>query len=319
MRLSDLVPEVKLSWRAWLPVLGWIVAAVVATQWLLHSTLMDIDMLMYHVIAGLIQAALILVPAGLYLAWRQTAEREHLALEELRKSEQLREDLIAMLVHDLKNPAISSAMAIDLLLEDAEDRKWLPRSDRDLMLDARRNLGRLERMIGDMLAVSAARAGQMQLNRKTTNLCDLMSEIVQDNSQRAASEDIALSLDDECESVTMDIDRELIRRVVENLLVNAITHTPPEGRVELSVVGGSSQVVVSVSDTGEGIEEGLGDRLFEPYSRGSTSHKREHSSVGLGLAFCKAAVEAHGGRIWAESTGGGSRFSFSLPMAPTAT
>lgn len=311
--MLKLLSKVASRWRVWLPVIGWVVAAVVATQWLLHRTLMDADMPTYHVIAGLIQAILILVPAGLYVVWRHAARRERAALEELRKSEQLREDLTAMLVHDLKNPVITSAMALDCLLEETEGRECLPAAARDMMVRARRNLRRLEDMIGDMLSISAAQAGGLRLDMEPTDLCALIVETVQDNRHRAERDGICLSIGDRCEAAPIEIDREHIQRVIENLLSNALAHTSSGGSIELTVGEGEGGLVVSVSDTGDGIDEELSDELFGRYAQDRSSRGPGRTSVGLGLAYCKIAVEAHGGRIWAENTDHGSRFSFSLP------
>ncbi|MGC9318448.1 MAG: sensor histidine kinase [Armatimonadota bacterium] len=299
----------------WLPVVGWVAVAVVATQALLHSAFMDIPMPAYHVASGLIQAILILVPAALYVVWRHAAERERAALAELRESEQLRDELTAMLVHDLKNPVITAAMALDVLLEETEGRECLPPPEREMMVSARRNLRRLEGMIGDVLSINAAQAGRMQLSTEPTDLCHLVSEAVEDSSRRATREGIELSVGDRCKAPSIEIDREHIRRVVENLIANAIDHTSSGGRIEVSVSRGEDGTVVSVTDTGDGIDEELSHELFEAYAHSGPSRRQSRSSVGLGLAYCKLAVEAHGGHIWAENVDhGGSRFSFALPV-----
>lgn len=304
------------DWRVWLPVVGWVVAAVVLSQALLHNLFMDLNMFVYHVVAGLIQAVLLLVPAALYVLWRDSARRERESREELGQTERMRDDLVAMLVHDLKTPVVTAAMALDLLLEEAGERKCLPADEWEMVRNARRNLGRLEGMVGDILAVSVARQGRINLRVAPSDPCELVAEQVEGLRLQAVARGIELTMARDCDVPALQLDRTQIRRVLDNLLTNAITYTPAGGRVAVSVHRQDGEVVVSVADTGGGMD-GLGPELFEPYTQGSSRRSGDRASVGLGLAFCKLAVEAHGGRIWAESTGEGSRFSFALPAPPS--
>ena len=304
------------EWRTWLPVVGWVIVAVVLTQALLHSLFMDLPMSTYHVLAGVIQGVLIFVPSALFVLWRRTARRTRIINEDLRRSEQLREDLTAMLVHDLKNPVITAALALDLMLDDTADEECLPDSDRAIMIGARRSLQRLEGMIGDVLAINAADNGGIPLSLQHTDLTSLIAEVAEDVIARATAEEIEIILDDLPELPEADVDREHVRRVVENLISNALAHTGRGGRIDLSACARDDEIIVSVTDTGDGIAPELSDELFERYAQADRdrSSRLGRSSVGLGLAYCKIAVEAHGGRIWAENTESGSRFSFSLPI-----
>lgn len=173
-------------------------------------------------------------------------------------------------------------------------------------------------MIGDVLAVSAAQAGRMTLNVEPADLCELVAEVVANVAPQAATQGIALVFEDECAHAGTDLDREHIHRVLENLIANALAHTSSGGAVDVAVAAHADEVVVSVTDTGDGIDEQFSHELFERYAQGGGARGRGRSSVGLGLAYCKLAVEAHGGRIWAENVeGGGSRFSFALPCDGT--
>ena len=302
------------TWRVWLPVLVWVVIAVGLTQTLVHLLFMDLNMVTYHIYSGIIQALLILVPASLYVLWRDTARRERAALAELQRSEQLRKDLTAMLVHDLKNPVISAAMGLELVLE-SENRDDMPALQEEMLVRARATLRRLEEMVGDIFALSLVQAGELPLQIESIDLCDLIAEVVADTTAQANQRGIELSAPDLCEVPDVEADYRHVRRVLENLVANAIAHTPRGGRVEVSVSEGEQELVASVTDTGEGIDEDLGEELFDLYTQGPRSAPKGRASAGLGLAFCKLAVEAHGGRIYAESApGGGSRFSFTLPL-----
>ena len=315
MKRSSRFTATAADWRVWLPVVGWVIVAVVLTQALLHSLFMDLPMARYHVLAGVFQAVLILVPSGLYVLWRRTAHNERVANEELRRSEQFREDLAAMLVHDLKNPVISAALALDLLLTEDSESPCLSGDDREMMVSARRNLRRLDDMIGDILTINAGDRGAIMLDRQPTELCSIIEGVVSDLTARAAAGGVALTAADDCPESVVDIDPAYIRRVLENLVANATAHTPSGGAIGISVDRGDDEVVVSVTDTGEGIDEESSDELFDRYVQRGPGARTTRTSVGLGLAYCRIAVEAHGGRIWAENTDDGSRFSFTLPLS----
>lgn len=300
------------NWKTWLPVIGWVALAVLLSQALLHHFFMNASMLAYHIAAGVFQGILIIVPAGLYVLWRHTTERERKALEDLREAEELREDLTAMLVHDLKNPVISSTMALNLVLKRADHS--LDPTEREMLHRAGRSLERVENMIGDVLSIATAQAGRMELETESADICDIALDAVEENAERADSQAIKLAVG-ECNSAVATVDRKHIRRVLDNLIANAIAHTPSEGRIDISVQASSDEILVSVTDTGDGIDQDTAERLFDRYVRAGSDEGRERTSVGLGLAYCKLAVEEHGGRIRAENVeGAGTRFSFTLPL-----
>jgi signal transduction histidine kinase len=109
---------------------------------------------------------------------------------------------------------------------------------------------------------------------------------------------------------------EKIDRVLQNLLANAVRHTPPEGSIVVGAERVNSSVVVAVEDTGEGIPPGAARTMFDRFWRGDPSRDRNREGAGLGLAIAKGLVERHGGAIWAEERdGGGARIAFTLPVA----
>jgi signal transduction histidine kinase len=110
----------------------------------------------------------------------------------------------------------------------------------------------------------------------------------------------------------LPLDVELVRRVVINLLDNAVKYTPPAGTITLSAATAPQQVIISVRDTGPGVSADDQHRIFDKFTR--VQRQASPKGLGLGLAFCKLAVEAHGGRIWVDSDPeGGATFSFTLP------
>jgi signal transduction histidine kinase len=114
----------------------------------------------------------------------------------------------------------------------------------------------------------------------------------------------------------LNLDSDRIEQVLHNLLSNAERYTPEGGRITLAVEDRPSEIIVSVADTGKGISPEELPRIFERFYRGEQSRSRRHGGAGLGLAIAKQLVEAHGGRIWAESPPGkGTKVSFALPKA----
>lgn len=305
------------DWRTWLPILAWLVAGIAGAQAMLHDLFMGLPMFWYHLGSGALQAVLVLVPASLYVVWRQTAQRERAALEELRETERMREDLVAMLVHDLKNPAISAGMALDMLLDEPDTPKLLAEHDLAMIVSARRNLRRLEGMVGDALQVAAAQERPLTLKLAPGDLCEVAAQALADASPQAEQGRVTVGMHQACALPDLVFDADKVRRVLDNLIGNAITHTPASGRVQVEIARAEAEVRVTVADSGEGISEEMRERIFEKYAQAEGA-RRQVGSVGLGLAFCRLAVEAHGGRIWVErSELGGSAFNFTLPIRQT--
>lgn len=237
-----------------------------------------------------------------------------LAAHEKRIEElsELKDDLTHMIVHDLKNPLTPAMSSLSLVLDTKGDE--LSAQSRDLIEMARRNQERLLKMIQTILDISRLEQAEAHLNRELVVPADFFKGIFDElhddyperNLQYHAAEDLPM----------ISLDKELIERVVENLLKNAHKHTAPqEGSIELRLSRSpSGNLIVSVTDNGEGIPENQTGNLFRKFSRVETAAHKAKADTGLGLAFCKLAVEAHGGRIWVESEQGkGSTFTFELP------
>lgn len=302
------------DWRTWVPIIVWLAAGIAAAQVLLHDLFTGLPVFWYRLASGALQAVLVLVPASLYVVWRHAAERERRALEELQATQQMREDLIAMLVHDLKSPAISAGMALDMLLEESRTVELLDRDDLEMVIAARRNLRRLERMVADALEVAAAQERPLKLKLAPGDLCAAAAEVVEDSRPQADRNGLTLELKVDRALPRFAFDADKIRRVLDNLVSNAIAHTPAGGRVRVEVARNGAEAQVTVADSGEGISEELREWVFEKYAQGDPA-RHQVGSVGLGLAFCRLAVEAHGGRIRVEpSEWGGSAFTFTLPI-----
>lgn len=241
---------------------------------------------------------------------REIAERQA-AESALRKSEELRGDLVQMIVHDLRSPVASLLLSLQLVRRDLL--KQLGGQQRGDLDNAIENTRRLERMINSLLDVYRLESGQMPLAMERCDLCRPIEEAFTSLSGLTAGRDVAFIRADAAMNAVCD--PKAVRRIVENLISNALRLTPQSGRVKVTVERNNGQARVSVSDTGPGIPELHRTVIFEKYGQLETAKEGFKHTSGLGLSFCKLAVEAQGGTIGLESTlGEGSTFWFTLPM-----
>jgi len=226
--------------------------------------------------------------------------------------ERMRDDLMHMIVHDLRNPlgnVISSLQMIQTALLEGD--KTLPMLD--VLQVAMRSSQKLHRLIDSLLSLRQLEEGKADLNRRrlpprvlTREALDLVRPMVERKQQELII-DIPPDLPPVC------ADREMASRILTNLLDNAAKFTPSGGRIELAITEKDGSLLFTVSDTGPGIPSESQEHIFERFTRLESAKGTQ--GTGLGLPFCKLAVEAHGGRIWVESTPGeGSEFKFSLPL-----
>jgi signal transduction histidine kinase len=240
---------------------------------------------------------------------RARLERSYARLQEL---EGLRDSLVHMVVHDMKSPLAAIASSLDFLKQDLAGR-----IDGDSLGDlARASLAaqRLLQMANDLLDVSRLEAGQMPLERGECDLRDVVGAAIESVRAMAPDREVTLVAPD---PVRGTWDAQVIGRVVENLTSNGLKHTPAGRALALSVSERDGGARVEVRDEGPGIPAEHRERLFEKFGTLMARRDRKYHSTGLGLAFCKLAVEAHGGEIGVVSAeGAGSTFWFVVPCAP---
>ncbi|WP_221089627.1 ATP-binding protein [Deinococcus aquaedulcis] len=233
-------------------------------------------------------------------------------LDTWEHEERVRDQLVHMLVHDLKNP-IAAVMG---LLEIVQEDPRVPEDNRDLLKVARDETQHLLHLAVNMLDVRKIQAGKMNLRRELM-FTPMFREVVELACGDVGSglRDRHLRVDVEQDLSPASADPEILRRVLANLISNALKHTMTGGLITVAVRGLGDSVQVTVRDDGEGIPEDDIPNLFAAFEQSRlTLHGR--FDTGMGLAFCKLAVEEHGGKIWVESVRGqGATFFFTLPLA----
>lgn len=217
-----------------------------------------------------------------------------------------REQMIAFLVHDLKNPVHAIKLNSELV---TRDRGAAPRT-LAAACNIRADSESLLRMIMNLLDLSKADEDQLVPTPQPIDVAALAAEIAGAMSARARTAEVEIVAD--VAPHTVHGDPELIRRVLENLVDNAIRHAPAGTHVRITSALRDASVELRVADAGPGVPPALRDRVFDRFVQGDTASR---AGRGLGLAFCKLAVEAHGGAIWIEDADPGAVFCVRLTAA----
>jgi signal transduction histidine kinase len=225
--------------------------------------------------------------------------------DRLKELDLLKDNLTNMIVHDMRSPLSSVVFALDFIKLD------LPSNIAFFLKAARDNASLLIEMVNQLLDISRLEANQMPLNKTECELVPLCQRAIDSVSSLAGERRFSLL---SAESVPAICDAELIRRVVSNLIGNAVKFTSTTGEISVSVMRDSSRVRVAVTDNGPGVPAEYHQKIFEKF--GQVKGENKKLGTGLGLTFCKLAVEAHGGTIGVKSQPGeGSTFWFELPDA----
>jgi PAS domain S-box-containing protein len=226
-----------------------------------------------------------------------------------KAAENLRESLVRMMVHDLRQPLSIILGAVDLLRDPGgtDDKRWVIGA-------IERAVSGLLELVNSILECEQLKSGQLPIECTRFAVGALIDHVVQGQAPLATQKRQALTAECQDGLPPAYADRRLIGRALQNLIGNAIKFTPEDGTIRVRAVADGGRIVVSVQDTGPGIPDELRARLFREFAPGS--HRNRGS--GLGLAFCRLAVEANGGGLWVESEPGrGATFSFSLPVVAT--
>ncbi len=254
-----------------------------------------------------------------HIAEVQARVRTHLALRsanvelarsysKLQQLEQLREDLVHMVIHDMRSPLTVLGGHLGFLKDECEKLGPDAASDLEAALHSAQVIAR---MANDLLDVSRLEEGKLPLRLADADLGELAEAVRA--SLRTFERGRTIELDVASRTV-IACDAGIVHRVLENLVNNAIKHTPRGGPIRISVLDRGDRARVTVSDRGPGVPVEAREKIFEKFGVAEARRDAGYHSAGLGLAFCKLAVEAHGGTIGVESAEPtGSTFWFELP------
>jgi len=247
----------------------------------------------------------VLAIAGAALA---AALAARLAMEERsrREIDEARRQLVAAASHDLRTPLAS----LRLLVESIDDGVVTGETRDRYLSEIRTHVGVLSDLIDDLFELSRIEAGDISWTMRQVELGDLIGDTVAAMRAPAAERGVKISAELPPGEVLARANAEKVQRVLFNLIQNAIRHTPADGSVTVRAHTEPGGVEVEVADEGEGIAAGDGERVFEAFYRGDAA--RGEDGAGLGLAISRAIVEAHGGRIWLDGEGPGTRVRFTL-------
>jgi two-component system phosphate regulon sensor histidine kinase PhoR len=232
---------------------------------------------------------------------------------ELRRTETLRKEFVANVSHELRTPVAALKALVETLEDGALD-------DRDASLDflARMHVevDGLAQLVEELLALSRIESGRDALRFAPMDIGDAVVAAAERLRPQAERLGVMLEILPPAGATVVNADADRMRQVVVNLVHNGVKFTPPGGRVRVAVERQEAEVTFSVADTGIGVDPAILNRLFERFFK--ADHARSSGGTGLGLAIAKHIVQAHGGRIWAESPGEGQGTTFFVAL-PTDT
>lgn len=220
-----------------------------------------------------------------------------------------REELIAIVSHDLRNPLAAATLAAALMATDVPEEA---RAKQVRVLD--RSLSRMSRLVDDLLDLSRLESGRLSISPEPVAVAPLLDDVCEEHKAVAEQKGNAIRCRPEPDLPPVHADRGRLVQVLGNLVGNALKFSPPGAAVEIVARQADGAVELSVRDRGPGLAPEQKERVFDRFWQGRANDER---GVGLGLAIARGLVEAHGGRIWVESEAGeGADFRFTIPLAP---
>ncbi|HEX3696228.1 MAG TPA: hybrid sensor histidine kinase/response regulator [Polyangia bacterium] len=240
------------------------------------------------------------------------AERDRIItqqLDELRSLDSLKDDLVALMVHDLRNPLQGIVGNLEMIAMTAGDEQM-----REDAVQALQASGRLREILEDVLKVRMLESGAVRLHREIVEAGALMQDAINSISGAARLREVEIAHVKDPLTVRLTVDRKLILRAIENLLTNALKYSPRGAVVEAVVRETSSAIEIEVSDRGQGIPDDLKQHLFEKFGSIEATRGEMRQGIGLGLYLVRLVADAHGGRaLVRDREGGGTAFSLLLP------
>jgi two-component system, sensor histidine kinase and response regulator len=247
--------------------------------------------------------------------WHDVEQKLHNEIaqsyDSLLRAEQARDALVQMIVHDLNSPLTAIYGFAQIISAKAQEQK------NDYLLEYSKKINTsvlsMINLTESILDVSKMENDKMPVTLKPINLCEVLKNICDEFQLLSTSKQIKFSYYCDQDRIMINADIELLRRTLQNLLSNAIKHTRRGTEVSCSIKIDGPNAITTISDNGDGIPSKYIDRVFDKFFQVESNKDSKKYGVGLGLAFCKMAIEAQGGRIWVESEQGkGSHFCINL-------
>jgi PAS domain S-box-containing protein len=233
-------------------------------------------------------------------------------ITEHKKLDQLKDDFIGLVSHELRSPMTVITGAINTALTEAE--RLSPEETRQLLQDAALEAELLSNLLGNLLELSRVQAARLVLHAEATSVSKVIQDAVDKIKRQSPVHQFIVDTPKKIPPLYADPLR--LERILYNLLENAVKYSPQGGEIRVSVRPQKEHLVIGVSDQGVGISPADQAKLFGPFQRLEESRPDRARGVGLGLLVCRRLVEAHGGRIWVESeVGRGSTFFFTMLLS----
>ncbi len=236
------------------------------------------------------------------------------ARKAVEEANRLKDEFLATLSHELRNPLNSITGYADVLLRNAEASR-LP-IVRQAAGTIRRNAETQAQLINDLLDLSRLQTGKLTVNRQPMALAPVVSDAVESVRAQTVEKELKLEVDFPSESLVVNADPVRVQQIVWNLVDNAVKFTPEGGRVSVSLSHEGEAAKLVIEDNGQGIQRAFLPHLFEMFRQAEGGTKRRHGGMGIGLALVKQLVGLHGGKIeaFSEGEGRGARFTVNLPL-----
>lgn len=247
--------------------------------------------------------------------WSKESKQE---IDNLKQVEVYRREFLSNVSHELKTPIFSAQGYIHTLIDGGIE-------DADINVlylnKAAKSIDRLVSMVDDLESISKLEAGELIVEVRTFDITDLIHDVIDSLEMQSKEKKISLHLSDEANrAVYVNGDRDLVRQVVVNLLVNSIKYGVQGGETVISYADGGDKIIIDITDNGIGIEKGHLPRLFERFYRVDKSRSRDQGGTGLGLAIVKHIIEAHNQYISVHSeVGKGQHFHFRCSLVNNPT
>lgn len=244
----------------------------------------------------------------------QLLAREHEARQQAETANRLKDEFLATLSHELRNPLNAIVGSVEIILGNAEAQQ--SPTIKPAAHTIYRSAQAQAQLVSDLLDLSRLQTGKLALNRQAVSLTPVINDAIETVRADADAKQIALAVDLSRDPLFIEADSVRVQQIIWNLLNNAVKFTPDGGHISVHLQRNGKHAKLIVTDDGQGIEPGFLPHVFEMFRQADGSTRRRHGGMGIGLALVRQLTELHGGSVEAssEGVGRGARFTVSLPL-----